>query len=73
MRYCEGLLRVDALDARFDGAADALAVRFGLPRIGDAAYALQFTDQGLRLTMLGEGVPGPVIVDFVGGAVAHRR
>ena len=73
MRYCEGLLRVDALDARFDGAADALAVRLGLPRIGDAAYALQFTDQGLRLTMLGEGAPGPVIVDFVGGAVAHRR
>ena len=73
MRYCEGLLRVDALDARFDGAADALAVRLGLPRTGDAAYALQFTDQGLRLTMLGEGAPGPVIVDFVGGAVAHRR
>ena len=73
MHNREGLLRVEALDERFEAAADALANRLGLPRTGSADYALQFAAEGLQLTALGEGAPGPVRIDFVGGAVAHRR
>ncbi|MDU8358997.1 MULTISPECIES: class I SAM-dependent methyltransferase [Pseudomonas] len=39
----------------------------------DADFALQVTDDGLQLQQLGDDVPGPVRVDFVEGAVAHRR
>ena len=73
MHCRESLLRVEALEAQFDTAAEILANRLGLPRTGQAAYALQFAPEGLQLTPLGAGASGPVRVDFVSGAVAHRR
>ena len=34
---------------------------------------LWYSPKGLALQQTGKGAPGPVIVDFVGGAVGHRR
>ncbi|MTI12881.1 hypothetical protein E1189_07605 [Sansalvadorimonas verongulae] len=34
---------------------------------------LWYSPNGLALQQTGKGAPGPVIVDFVGGAVGHRR
>jgi 16S rRNA (guanine1516-N2)-methyltransferase len=39
----------------------------------DYAALLRVTAAGLQLQPTGRKVPGPVWVDFVGGAVAHRR
>lgn len=49
------------------------AERLGLPLGGEAGFALQVAEDGLRLAELGPGAPGPVRVDFVEGALAHRR
>lgn len=38
-----------------------------------ADFALELTEQGLQLRDLGPEAPGPVRVDFVEGAAAHRR
>lgn len=69
----EILLSVQALDPRHAGAARQWAQRLGLPLGQEAAFALQLGDAGLQLAELGPGVPGPVRVDFVEGALAHRR
>ena len=52
-----------------------LAQRWGLPsaRVDGAVFELQLTDQQLQLVKLDEPKLGAVYVDFVGGAVAHRR
>lgn len=66
-------VRVEALDPVFHESALGLAERLGLPLGGEAQFALQLGEQGLQLAELGLQAPGPVRVDFVEGAVAHRR
>ena len=67
---------VQALDPAFSGEAAAWGQRLRLPLDGEAqqyAYVLQFGAQGLQFAELGPDAAGPVRVDFVAGAVAHRR
>src|SRR5690606_7272422 len=66
-------IRVEPLEPRFAEAAQRWAERLGLTLGGEAEYALQLGEQGLQLAELGPQAPGPVRVDFVEGAVAHRR
>lgn len=66
-------VRMDALAPHLMVAAEQWAVRLGLPQEGEAAFALQLADSGLQLAELGPQAPGPIRVDFVDGAVAHRR
>ncbi|MFC6631900.1 class I SAM-dependent methyltransferase [Microbulbifer taiwanensis] len=61
-------------------AAQALADKLQLPCLGcldpvevsESAYVLQRGER-LQLCATGRKAPGPVCVDFVGGALAHRR
>lgn len=69
----EPLLCVQALEPCFESDARHWAERLGLPLAAEAAFALQVGPDGLQLAELGPGVPGPVRVDFVEGAAAHRR
>ncbi len=62
-----------ALAPHFVEAAAGWAQRLGLPLEGDSEFALQLGEGGLQLVELGPHTPGPVRVDFVEGAVAHRR
>ena len=64
---------VQALDPAFAVEAAAWAERLRLPFGGDAQYALQLGELGLQFAELGPEAAGPVRVDFVAGAVAHRR
>ncbi|WP_027896412.1 class I SAM-dependent methyltransferase [Zestomonas thermotolerans] len=64
---------VQPLAPVYRAAAEQWAARLGLPLDGEAEFALQLGDEGLQLVELGPQAPGPVRVDFVGGAVAHRR
>ncbi|MEQ9725530.1 class I SAM-dependent methyltransferase [Pseudomonas sp. WHRI 8822A] len=66
-------IRMEALTPYLDGSAQQWAQRLGLPLEGEAGYALQLGEAGLQLVELGPQAPGPVRVDFVEGAVAHRR
>ena len=66
-------IRMEALAAHLDGSAATWAARLGLPRDGEAEFALQLGEAGLQLAELGPQAPGPVRVDFVAGALAHRR
>ncbi|WP_455926047.1 class I SAM-dependent methyltransferase [Pseudomonas putida] len=67
-------IRVEAQHSALEPQAQAWAQRLALPMaIDDAEFALQATDAGLQLQQLGSDAPGPVRVDFVEGAVAHRR
>lgn len=67
-------IRVETLAVGAEEQAAGWAQRLGLPRVDDQAdFALQVTDAGLQLQQLGDDAPGPVRVDFVEGAVAHRR
>lgn len=66
-------IRVEALDPACATAAAALARRLGLPLGGAAAYALQLGTEGVQFAELGEQAPGAIRVDFLSGAVAHRR
>ncbi|UAW97699.1 class I SAM-dependent methyltransferase [Halopseudomonas nanhaiensis] len=70
-------LAVTWRDAAHQQAADALARRLQLP-VGpreqiDAELILQCADDGLSLIATEAGAPGAVRVDFVEGALAHRR
>lgn len=67
------LIRVEALAVEYSSAAADWAVRLQLPQSGTAEFALQVSSNGLQLVELGPQAPGPVRVDFVSGAVAHRR
>lgn len=66
---------VQALAPHWREAAAQWAQRLGLAcgEEGEAEFALQLGDQGLQLLQLGADSPGPVRVDFVEGAAAHRR
>ncbi|MBS7663492.1 class I SAM-dependent methyltransferase [Pseudomonas lalucatii] len=66
-------IRMEALATHLDEAAAAWAARLGLPLAGEAEFALQLGEAGLQLVELGPQAPGPVRVDFVEGAQAHRR
>ncbi|UVE16726.1 class I SAM-dependent methyltransferase [Pseudomonas sp. LS44] len=67
------LVRVEALEPRYAAQAASWGERLGLPLGGEAQFALQLGDAGLQLVDLGPQAPGPVRVDFVEGAAAHRR
>ncbi|MCK6391466.1 MAG: class I SAM-dependent methyltransferase [Azonexus sp.] len=73
MSPAETLWCVQACEPAWESAARQLAESLSLPFDGPAHFALQVGDSGLRLQELGAGAPGPVQVDFVGGAMAHRR
>ncbi|WP_442964026.1 class I SAM-dependent methyltransferase [Pseudomonas sp. MM211] len=64
---------MEALAPHLHEAAQQWAQRLGLPVEGEAEFALQLGEAGLQLVELGPQAPGPVRVDFVEGAVAHRR
>lgn len=66
-------IRVEALNPSLEQAAAAWAQRLCLPLDGAAEFALQLGPDGLQFAELGPRAPGPVRVDFVAGAVAHRR
>ena len=66
-------IRMDALDPQFAAPAAVWAERLRLPLHGDADFALQLGGEGLQFVELGPNAAGPIRVDFVGGAVAHRR
>lgn len=67
-------IRVEALASNGQEQAAQWAQRLGLPlQDADADFALQVTEEGLQLQQLSDDAPGPVRVDFVEGAVAHRR
>lgn len=67
-------IRVEVLGSQDQEQAAHWAQRLGLT-VDDceADFALQVTDNGLQLQQLSDDAPGPVRVDFVEGAVAHRR
>ncbi|MCU1724075.1 class I SAM-dependent methyltransferase [Pseudomonas sp. 5P_5.1_Bac1] len=70
----EGGIRVEALAADYQARAEQWAARLGLPLLDDdAAFAVQVGPDGLQIQQLGPQAPGPVRVDFVEGAAAHRR
>lgn len=66
-------IRVDCRVSELAVKAAACAQRLGLPMDGAADFSLSFDETGLQLLDLSAGAPGPVRVDFVEGAVAHRR
>ncbi|WP_375737587.1 class I SAM-dependent methyltransferase [Pseudomonas boanensis] len=66
-------VRAEALEPDFAERIESLAARLGLNLEGEADFALQLGGEGLQLLQLGPDSPGPVRVDFVEGAAAHRR
>jgi 16S rRNA (guanine1516-N2)-methyltransferase len=66
-------IRIESLSPELADAAQVLAATLSLPQTGDAGYALQLGPRGLQLQELGPDAAGPVRVDFVEGALAHRR
>ncbi|MBV4413055.1 16S rRNA (guanine(1516)-N(2))-methyltransferase RsmJ [Enterobacteriaceae bacterium YMB-R22] len=56
-----------------DGALAVLAARWGLEQDADNPMALVLTPSHLELRKLDEPKLGGIFVDFVGGAMAHRR
>jgi len=66
-------VRIEALAPEFSDRVGALAEALGLPQAGEAEFALQLGADGLQLQELGADASGPVRVDFLEGAVAHRR
>lgn len=73
-------LAVTAATAEFCASGEALAAQLELPflgespekRIEDRPFVLKCGEQ-LQLCATGRKAPGPVAVDFVTGAAAHRR
>lgn len=67
-------------DEAFERPAQALALKLNVPASGhecldtsDYACLLIVDQTGIQLQVTGKKRPGPVRVDFVSGAVAHRR
>ncbi|MCO6412773.1 MAG: class I SAM-dependent methyltransferase [Thiogranum sp.] len=55
--------------------ADAIARQFGFSRLKQppgAGFYLALGDAGLELRQAGENAPGPIRIDFLGGALGHR-
>lgn len=66
-------IRVEALDPALMPQAAEWAARLALPVGGAADFALQLGPAGLQFVELGPQAPGPLRIDFVDGALAHRR
>ena len=73
MNVLQAAIRMESLDPAFDSAALAWSERLHLPQQGDADYAMQVGPDGLQFVELGAQAAGPIRVDFISGAVAHRR
>lgn len=69
----EATIRVDVLASEDLGEARSLAAQLSLPMAGETDFALQWQAGGWQLQYLAEDAPGPLRVDFVEGALAHRR
>lgn len=54
---------------------EAIASRWGLQQVSEssASLQLQLTADHLQLVEIAKDAPGPVFVDFLGGAVGHRH
>ncbi|MBM5458333.1 class I SAM-dependent methyltransferase [Pseudomonas sp. P66] len=73
-QQADGGIRVEALTADYQSKAQEWAQRLGLPlEDTQAGFAVQVGASGLQIQQLGAQAPGPVRVDFVEGAAAHRR
>lgn len=66
-------IRVDAMTPADHASAAQWAQELGLPLDGEAEFALQVGVDGLQLQELSYSAPGPLRVDFIEGALAHRR
>lgn len=74
-------ISVAAANMRLQNTAQQIAEKLGLSyhkviadlKHCDIPLLLYVTDDGLQLQQTGKKAPGPVWVDFVSGAVAHRR
>ena len=66
-------ITLQALEPAYQPALEVWAERLGLQEQADADFALQLGAEGLQFVELGPQAPGAVRVDFVEGAVAHRR
>jgi 16S rRNA (guanine1516-N2)-methyltransferase len=66
---------VTASENNLQAAAEQLAELWGLAfsMTPDCSMQLQLTPEHLQLVEVAEGAPGPVFVDFIGGAVGHRH
>jgi 16S rRNA (guanine1516-N2)-methyltransferase len=69
----KALISMQALTSAQLAEASDWAQRLGMPLDVYSDYALQLGPEGLQLVELGPQAPGPVRVDFVEGAAAHRR
>lgn len=69
----KALISIQALTSAQQAEAGDWAQRLDMPLDVDSDYALQLGPEGLQLVELGPQAPGPVRVDFVEGAAAHRR
>jgi 16S rRNA (guanine1516-N2)-methyltransferase len=67
------IITLQALAPVYQPALALWAERLGLQEQADADFALQLGAEGLQFVELGPQAPGAVRVDFVEGAVAHRR
>ena len=67
------IITLQALEPVYQPALAVWAERLGLQAQADADFALQLGAEGLQFVELGPLAPGAVRVDFVEGAVAHRR
>lgn len=63
------------LEERLQGEAESLAARWGIPLVSksSAPLQLQLSAEHLQLVEVSDDAPGPVYVDFIGGAVGHRH
>lgn len=64
---------VEPLGLQWQSKAFELAKTLNLPIGGDADFSLQVGEQGIQLQNLSEKNMNALLVDFVEGAVAHRR
>lgn len=67
------LIRVEALSEYYQAEAILLAKALSLTWQGAAEFALQLGENGLQLQLLTDRHIGALKVDFVEGALAHRR
>lgn len=65
-------VRIVATESALAGQAATLSAALQLPDTDSPLFELQLTSEGLQLQELGSRT-GPVRVDFVSGALAHRR
>ena len=67
------IITLQALEPIYQPAFFFFSERLGLQEHAEADFALQLGADGLQFVELGPQAPGAVRVDFVEGAVAHRR